>query len=325
MDHGIHFHTGIPRSGHSLLGAILKQNPKFFTWPSSPLAAMIRTMLPQMGAQSDYVSMFDDDKRRAILRGMFDGYYHAIHPIQTPLDTNGSWCAFLPIIADLFPQAKIIAMARDLAWVLDSCELLLRRNPLQLARIFADREESVNVYARVQGMLAWGGFVGYGWSSTMEVFHGPLSHKMIMVDYETLCRWPEWTLVNLYNALGMPPFAHHFTNLQWPGGGEFDIRTGTPTLHAVRPNVEWKPREKSVLPPDLFQRYTNSMYWRRPHDSKCRVIVAPPLMEVFNTRRQVRAGSEAAARPGYLVQEPAPAPAPAPPLAVGSARAPGPH
>ena len=287
MDHGIHFHTGIPRSGHSLLGAILKQNPKFYTWPSSPMASLVRAMLPMMGAQSDYTSMFNDDKRRAILRGMFDGYYHAIHPIQTPLDTNGSWCAFLPIIAELFPKAKIICMARELAWVLDSVELLIRRAPLQMPRIFPSRDDHANVYSRVQSMLTWGGFVGYGWTSTLEVFHGPLARKMIMIDYETLCRWPEFTLRQLYLALEMEPFDHRFTDLEWPGGGEFDLRTGTPTLHSIKPNVEWKPRKTSVLPPDLFARYSNSMYWRRPHTSMCRVIVAPPLLEVPRIPQQV--------------------------------------
>jgi sulfotransferase len=43
----------------------------------------------------------------------------------------------------------------------------------------------------------------------------------------------------------------------------FDLALGTPGLHTVRHKVEWVERQ-SVLPPELFQRFANDMFWRRP-------------------------------------------------------------
>ena len=44
---------------------------------------------------------------------------------------------------------------------------------------------------------------------------------------------------------------------------EFDERAGTPGLHTVRGTVKAEPRE-TLLPPDLFKRFTNDAFWRDP-------------------------------------------------------------
>jgi sulfotransferase len=43
-------------------------------------------------------------------------------------DTNRGWCAWMPAIAQLFPDAKVIACVRELPWVIDSIERLIQRN-----------------------------------------------------------------------------------------------------------------------------------------------------------------------------------------------------
>jgi len=43
----------------------------------------------------------------------------------------------------------------------------------------------------------------------------------------------------------------------------FDLALGTPGLHVVRRRAEWIERD-TVLPPDLFARFTNDAFWRTP-------------------------------------------------------------
>ena len=43
-------------------------------------------------------------------------------------DSNRAWGAWMPAIARLFPDAKVIACVRELRWVIDSIERLIRRN-----------------------------------------------------------------------------------------------------------------------------------------------------------------------------------------------------
>ena len=51
MQHGIHFISGLPRSGSTLLAAILRQNPDFHAAMTSPVGALFSAMLRQMSAE----------------------------------------------------------------------------------------------------------------------------------------------------------------------------------------------------------------------------------------------------------------------------------
>jgi len=54
----IHFISGLPRSGSTLLAALLRQNPRFQAGMSGPLAGLFGALLGQMSARTDY-SVFD--------------------------------------------------------------------------------------------------------------------------------------------------------------------------------------------------------------------------------------------------------------------------
>jgi len=64
----------------------------------------------------------------------------------------------------------------------------------------------------------------------------------------------------LYNELGYPAFRHDFNNVQYEAD-EFDAQLGVPGLHTVRRKVEFQQR-KTILPPDLFERFKGGDYWR---------------------------------------------------------------
>jgi hypothetical protein len=56
--------------------------------------------------------------------------------------------------------------------------------------------------------------------------------------------------------------SHDFENVEYQAD-DFDLALGMPGLHTVRRKVEWVERQ-SVLPPELFQRFENDMFWRAP-------------------------------------------------------------
>ena len=71
----MHFISGLPRSGSTLLAALLKQNPRFEAGMSGPLAGLFGALLSQMSAGNEYSVFIDDAKRRRILAGLFDNFY----------------------------------------------------------------------------------------------------------------------------------------------------------------------------------------------------------------------------------------------------------
>ena len=91
MQQGIHFISGLPRSGSTLLAALLRQNPALHANITSPLGSLVGTVLVDMSQGNETSVFIDDSQRVTLLRGLFDGYYHAIHPTKTVFDTNRGW------------------------------------------------------------------------------------------------------------------------------------------------------------------------------------------------------------------------------------------
>ena len=52
---------------------------------------------------------------------------------------------------------------------------------------------------------------------------------------------------------------------------KIDLPLGVPTLHKVRPKVEFKPR-RPVIPPDLFEKYAQLSFWADAAGSAAHVV-----------------------------------------------------
>lgn len=146
----IHFISGLPRSGSTLLAALLRQNPRFEAGMSGPLAGLFGALLTEMSARNEFSIFIDDAKRERILHGLFDSYY-GDSDAQVVVDTNRFWCAWMPAIAKLFPEAKVIACVREVPWVIDSIERLVQRNVFSPSSIF-NYSSGGTVYTRANGV-----------------------------------------------------------------------------------------------------------------------------------------------------------------------------
>jgi len=274
MDNGIHFISGLPRSGSTLLSAILRQNPKFHAGMSSPVGSLWNALLGVMGARGEWADLIDDEQRRNISHALFAGYYQKIHPRQLVFDTNRLWCARMDALAQLFPDSRVIVCVRDLAWIMDSFERLYRKNPLLTSRIYS-AETAVTVYTRTSALSSPTGTVGLPWDAVQEAFYGDHSGRLLVIDYEALAREPQRTMEFIYDSLALPRFEHDFENVVYEDGGEFDTRLGVPGLHLVRGKVKFVDRP-TVLPPDVFQRFGNRAFWRNPRSNPRKVRVLLP-------------------------------------------------
>ena len=71
----IHVISGLPRSGSTLLAALLRQNPRFSAGVVSPLYGLVVAMLDQMNSGREFSSFFDERRRLSLLRGLFESCY----------------------------------------------------------------------------------------------------------------------------------------------------------------------------------------------------------------------------------------------------------
>jgi sulfotransferase len=262
MQNGIHFISGLPRSGSTLLAALLRQNPRFHAGMSGPVGAFYAALLGEMSARNEFAVFIDDRQRRALLTSLFTAYYQDIHPRQLVFDTNRAWCGKLASLAQLFPASRIICSVRHLSWIIDSIERLVQRNAFEPSKMF-NFEPGGTVYARADAVAGGSGFVGFAYNALKEAFYGEHAKRLVLVQYDSLTRQPKETLRALYDTLGETWFEHDVDNVVYDDAAEFDARLGMPGLHEIARQV--RPTERNtILPPDIFRRFEGDSFWRDP-------------------------------------------------------------
>ena len=269
MDKRFHFISGLPRSGSTLLSALLRQNPRFHAGITSPTAPLFANMVTQLSAGSEFASVITIDQRRRLLRGLFDNYYADVDR-DVIFDTSRMWCARMPAVMDLFPNAKVIACVRNVAWVMDSIERLYRANPYENTKLFNDDTERNTVYSRVETLAQRNRLVGFAWTALKEAYYGEHARSLLLIDYDLLAQAPEKCMGLVYDFIGEPHFQHDFENVQYDAP-EFDEALGLRGLHKVRSKVEPLAR-RTVLPPDLFEQYAALSFWINGAGSAANVI-----------------------------------------------------
>jgi sulfotransferase len=256
----IHFVAGLPRSGSTLLAAILRQNPRFRADVTSPVAALIDGLQPRMGSGTEFAPFFDDERRTRILRGLFALYHGPAEQGSVLFDTNRTWTARMSLIGELFPDARVICLVRDVGWILDSVERVLKNNPTRTSRALAFQNGG-SVYARVANMMNHDtGLVGSAWAALREAWYGEHASRMIVIEYDRLVANPRGIMAALYAALDEAPFEHDFAHLAFDTP-EYDEGLGMPGLHQIRPRVAAMQRRPSI-PPDLFVKYVGASFWK---------------------------------------------------------------
>jgi sulfotransferase len=133
----LHFISGLPRSGSTLLAGILRQNPRFHAAMTSPVGALFGVMLNAMGRGNETALFIDEMQKKELLAAIFECYYRPHIDKAVVFDTNRAWCARLPALLSIFPESKVICCVRSVAWVMDSIERLVRKNAFEPSRLFA--------------------------------------------------------------------------------------------------------------------------------------------------------------------------------------------
>ena len=254
------FISGLPRSGSTLLSAILRQNPEFYADISSPVQNLVASTINVItGSESNH--LIDEDRRKSILRTVFNAYYENVEP-PTVFDTNRGWTAKTSLLKTLYPQTKIICCVRDLPWILDSFERIAAKNTLWNASL-TDDEANQTVTTRCDALMdvKKEGQVVKPYHFLEEGLL--LNPDMIMlVEYEMLCKQPEGVVRKLYDFIGKPYFDHDFNDVEYDNE-VYDKALNMKSLHTVRKQVSWEKRT-SILPKSMWDKYGGKEFWRTP-------------------------------------------------------------
>lgn len=270
MQRKYHFISGLPRSGSTLLSAILKQNPKFTAGISDPLQMYTHSIIKDTGTAAGMEVAVSVDKRRELIRGLFDSFYSEGNEVC--FNTNRGWASDTALLKDLFPDFKMIVVLRDVPWILDSFERLHTGNPYTIKPLY-HHQDLGNVYDRTHMLMGnFPNFAGYVSGPIASVRHSMAcaERKQIMyVEYDLLVRNTKLVMQQIYQFLGEPYYNHDFENVE-DSYDEFDAQAKIVGLHTVKKRVEYKQRD-TILPDDLYRQYDQASFWKNDAALKARL------------------------------------------------------
>ncbi len=237
---------------------------------SSPVGALVSSNLRLMSAGGELSLMIDAPMRKKILHGLFDSFYGEVNK-EVIFDTNRLWSAKMPMVAEMFPQAKLIACVRDIPWIMDSIENQLHKNPFENTKLFSSEGERLTIYSRMAALARHDRLIGFPWAALKEAYYGPHAANLLVVDYDLMVRAPKKVLELVYRFIEEPWYeGHDFDNVEYDAP-QFDDALGMSGMHQVHRKVEPRDR-KTILPPDIFEKYQDMAFWRTDTRSAASVI-----------------------------------------------------
>ena len=195
-----YFIAGLPRSGATLLSAILNQNPKFYSGPNSPVLNMILAI-----DSFKYDEMFLADPRQDSLdlvkTSIIYNFYH-YQKQSVIFDKNRGWTKHIDIIQNNIltnNKPKIICTVRNVKEILTSFIVLLRQNNYTNKSFLYDSEKHKNDDDICLTLLTTG-IVGNSIKGMLEIYDKH-PDKIHLINYDDLVFNTEKSMKSLYKFL----------------------------------------------------------------------------------------------------------------------------
>jgi hypothetical protein len=201
MKKTVHFLCGIPRSGSTVLGDILNQNPIVHTSTNSHLVNILDDLASSWHNQKLLVENDSEYKKLAkTLRSIVDSFYD---DIDTPIiiDKAQEWSSPHIILAMekvLNRQPKFIVTVRSIPDCAASFVRML--NPHDLDEFLETSEQINNLKAA---------YINF------EASYKFFPHNFLFVEYEDLIANPKVQLERIHKFLNLPLFNYNFNNINW--------------------------------------------------------------------------------------------------------------
>lgn len=260
----IHFCSGLPRSGSTLLLNILGQRDDCHVTPTNDLIELVVGVRNSWMHQQSFISQGLESVRPKVaeaIRGLMEGFHAG--PLldgKAVIDKSRGWPAYIELLEEVFERrVRLLVPVRDLRAIVASFEKLYRSHPLTRHEVFGEQYlQAQTVQGRADQLLSPSGVVGIAVARITDALQRGLSDRMILVPYRQLTENPAATIRGVEDGLALPPHDYDFANIRQVTT-EDDTVHGL-ALHTIRPTIE-APAELpwlNVLPNDLAAQINES-------------------------------------------------------------------
>lgn len=265
MSKTYYFMSGLPRSGSSLLSAILNQNPRFYCGPSSPIPSLILDIEKNLNNNELHKAFIKQNFQHDIIKSLLTNYY-AYDDFPVIIDKNRSWTHRLDYLTKYFDieNPKVICTVRDLSEILASFISLIHRNSQTnfIDKQLEKQRIPVSDFTRCQ-LIASSGPLGRGYTGLQKAFNSGFKNYIHLVEYKDLVNNPKNTLKRIYNFLEEDYYEHTFDDIKNIHREDDGTIYGLSDMHHVRSVVKSTSESpEAILPTQVIKDVTGLEFWR---------------------------------------------------------------
>jgi hypothetical protein len=246
------FLVALPRSGNTLFGSLMNQNPDIAVTPNSITLEIMKDLF--LLKQTDVFQNYPDHKSLDnVLDSIFDTYYkdwpqkYIID--RGPVMTPGN---FMLIQNHFKRPIKIIIILRDLMDVLASYIKWFENEPTA----FPNKYGHTTIEQKLSMLMNKDGAIAKDLEAIKNSFNYPeICHYL---RYDDLVNQPEIEINKIYDFLEIPRFNHNFKSLNQfkINGISYDDTVVGNRMHTIREEIRKETNPyKSMIPQRIIDKY----------------------------------------------------------------------
>jgi sulfotransferase len=257
----LHFISGLPRSGTTMLCSILKQNPELHTQAISSLSQIVGTVNMNWYSYETNKEYPNEQAKLGLMRGMIDGYYSHIDK-SIVIDKDRSWIPLIGLLEEVLQrEVKIVCMVRNPAEILSSFEKLRKESPTFFSLPDQSLRESSTIASRAYFHAGPTGSLGLTHTHIKDAVIMGYLNRLLFVDYSRYCNSPKAQTKRIYDFLNLPYFEHEFNNIEQKEVYNSEA-VGYRNLHTVKPKLNRTTLNcVEYLGLELYQQYNREVFW----------------------------------------------------------------
>lgn len=268
MTKTINFLSGLPRSGNTLLSAILNQNPMFYVSPLSPLSNIFYELDKIKNINEDCLrTESNKDKVDELMKNIAQSFYKDVQQ-NFIFDRDKTWGTpyHINLITKYInPKPKIIFTVRDINEIIAS---FIALKPKVFVEEYKSGSFYLNYYKKFEDgfaeyLMRPNGQIDNALCSLSSCLNEKFSDFFHIVEYRDLVGNPEKTMKLIYEFLEIDFYNHDFFDIRKIESDK-DSNIGFPeSMHMVKGSIEPSSIDaKKMLSDYTYNKYLDMEFWR---------------------------------------------------------------
>jgi len=231
------FLAGLPRSGSTMLGAILSQDTKLAIHENCNLLGVLNTVRDFYTDRTKNKTSSSPDTVK-VLKAIVSAY---VEEGKTNIFKDRRWPLHLDYVDRLGNDYKVICTVRNPLECLASFDRLMLKTPEYFTQVegFTTKDSAFTSKAKYDSLMHVRGSIGSAYAAIYEAaIVQKRTERMLFVDYNKLCNSPMEQIERIYSFLEIPlTIKHDLERLSNAVTPDDTVRRMTDNLHVIEPKL----------------------------------------------------------------------------------------